>query len=127
MVLRITLIAGLSLFAANAHAQFWKSGKAKGKSEGTVQRQQPTSLNPSSAERREYEPKAARKATQGPTYDLEQAYYERMEALQKERRKTEKMMEKPQYSDPMYFGHKRPPKKHKPSKMKYCKVCGIRH
>jgi len=91
-------------------------------------REQPTSLNPLSAPaEKEYTPKASRKASKGPTYGLEQAYYERMEALEKERRKTEKMMEKPQYSDPMYFGHKRPPKKHKPSKMKFCKVCGIRH
>jgi hypothetical protein len=50
-----------------------------------------------------------------------------MEEVARQRRKNEKLMAKPQYSDPMYFGHKRPPKKRPPEKMKYCKVCGIRH
>jgi hypothetical protein len=50
-----------------------------------------------------------------------------MQATVKEKRKAEKIMEKPQYSNPMYFGHKRPPKKRAPNKMKYCKECGIRH
>lgn len=126
MVLRITLVVGLSFLAAQAHAQFWKSNKRKAKSEAAIQ-QQPTSLNPLSSEHKEYAPKASRKPSRGPTYGLEQEYYERMEAVQKDRRKAEKNMEKPQYSDPMYFGHKRPPKKRKPSKMKYCKECGIRH
>jgi hypothetical protein len=63
----------------------------------------------------------------GPTYNAEQKFYERMEKLAKERRKLEKEMKKPEYSNPMYFGHKRLPKKHKPGKMKYCNVCGIRH
>lgn len=63
----------------------------------------------------------------GPSYQSEQEYYERMARLNKEKRKIEKEMEKPQYSDPMYFGHKRPPKKRKAGKLKYCKECGIRH
>ncbi len=124
MVLRITFVLFLCLFAAESHAQFWKK---KNKEQDLPGTQQPTSLNPSSSGSREFVPKQARKVSKGPTYGLEQEYYERMEALAKERRKNEKMMEKPQYSDPMYFGHKRPPKKHKPSKMKFCKVCGIRH
>lgn len=62
------------------------------------------------------------------SYDnAEEEFYDRMDALEKTRRKNERMMDKPQYSDPLYFGHKRPPKKHKPKKMKFCKVCGIRH
>lgn len=124
MVLRATFIIFLCLFAAESQAQFWK-GKKKTQEQPAVQ--EPTSLNPSSSRSKELAPKVSRKASRGPTYGLEQEYYERMEALAKERRKNEKMMEKPQYSDPMYFGHKRPPKKHKPSKMKFCKVCGIRH
>jgi hypothetical protein len=32
-----------------------------------------------------------------------------------------------QYVNPMYFGHKKPPKKRPAHKMKLCKVCGIRH
>ncbi|WKK75599.2 hypothetical protein QYS49_29585 [Marivirga salinae] len=54
-------------------------------------------------------------------------YEERMEQNAKEKRKKAKEMEKPQYSDWTYFGHKRKPKKRSPDKMKYCDECGIRH
>ena len=54
-------------------------------------------------------------------------YEERMEENAKEKRKQAKEMEKPQYSDWTYFGHKRKPKKRPPEKMKYCKECGIKH
>lgn len=121
----MTFVVFLCFFAVESQAQFWKSKKKKIQEQPAAQ--QPTSLDPSSSRSREFVPKASRKSSKGPTYGLEQEYYERMEAVAKERRKSEKMMEKPQYSDPMYFGHKRPPKKHKPSKMKFCKVCGIRH
>jgi len=125
MNVRILVIAGLLLVTAQAHAQFWKS-KRKQQSETSVQ--QPTSLNPtSSTQKKDYAPKASRKTTKGPTYGLEEEYYERVEAVAKQRRKAEKILAKPQYSDPMYFGHKRPPKKRKPSKMTFCKECGIRH
>jgi hypothetical protein len=50
-----------------------------------------------------------------------------MEEVAKAERKAEKEAMKPENSDPLYFGHKRPPKKRSPKKMKYCKVCGIRH
>jgi hypothetical protein len=68
-----------------------------------------------------------KKDASGPSYDAEKVYYARLEELEKARRKTEKEMEKPQYADPLYFGHKHPPKKHAPGKMKFCKVCGIKH
>jgi len=54
-------------------------------------------------------------------------YEERMKRNAKEKRKKAKEMEKPQYSDWTYFGHKRKPKKRPPEKMKYCEECGIRH
>jgi hypothetical protein len=54
-------------------------------------------------------------------------YEERMERNAKAKRKKAKEMEKPQYSDWTYFGHKRKPKKRSPEKMKYCEECGIRH
>ena len=122
MYLRATLIILLVFMSAASYAQFWKKKKADKEAEA----RQPTSLDPSYAEK-EYVPKATRKSAKGPTYGLEQEFYQRMEALEKTRRKNERMMEKPQYSNPLYFGHKRPPKKRKPSKMKFCKVCGIRH
>lgn len=54
-------------------------------------------------------------------------YEERMEANARKQRKMAKEMEKPQYSDPSYFGHKKKPKKRPPGKKKFCKECGMYH
>lgn len=60
--------------------------------------------------------------------DIEvQEFRERMQKVQKQKRKEAKLAEKPQYSDPLYFGHKRPPKKRKNGKKKFCKECGLSH
>ena len=88
--------------------------------------EQPSALNPGDTER-VYAPKASKKSSRGATYNAERDFYERMEDLEKTKRKNEKLAAKPQYSDPMYFGHKKPPKKRKPGKMRFCKECGIRH
>lgn len=75
-----------------------------------------------------YAPKASKKKkTKGPTYDAREKFYDRMEEVNKSRRKKEKAKLTPQYSDFQYFGHRKPPKKRPPEKMKYCKICGIRH
>jgi hypothetical protein len=124
MYLRLALILFLAFTAVNASAQFWKKKKDKGEAE--ISMRQPTSLDPTSSHK-EYAPKSSKKASKGPTYGAEKEFYDRMASVEKEREKEERIMEKPQYSNPMYFGHKHPPKKRKPSKMKYCKVCGIRH
>lgn len=120
MYLRVILIVFLAFVTVDSFAQ---SRKHKKKAETA---QQPTSLDPSYPEK-EYAPKASRKSSTGPTYELQEEYYHRMAELQKTRTKNERLLAKPQYSDPLYFGHKRPPKKRKPSKMKFCKECGIRH
>ncbi len=54
-------------------------------------------------------------------------YDKRMQANAKEAKKMRREMEKPQYSDPSYFGHKKKPKKRPPGKRKFCKECGIWH
>lgn len=54
-------------------------------------------------------------------------YEERMKEKSKEYKKLARLMEKPQYSDPSYFGHKHKPKKRPPGKRKFCKECGIVH
>lgn len=54
-------------------------------------------------------------------------YEELMKTNVKKRAKREKDMEKPQYSDPSYFGHKKKPKKRPLGKRKMCKECGIVH
>lgn len=121
----------LAFLALNASAQSKGSSK---KNSPAVNRQagSPTTVQPYFPEK-DYTPESEKKASKGKvkeqpiTYDARERFYERMEEVAKQRRKNEKLMAKPQYSDPMYFGHKRPPKKRPPEKMKYCKVCGIRH
>jgi len=54
-------------------------------------------------------------------------YYARVEKVAKEKQRIMRKMDEPQYTNPLYFGHKRPPKRHEPHKMRYCKECGIRH
>lgn len=61
------------------------------------------------------------------TEDLKREYDERMEANAKKYKKMAKEMEKPQYSDASYFGHKKKPKKHRIGKKKFCKECGMVH
>ncbi len=116
------------LMSANTLAQ---SSKKKKKIESSTSQPvigQPSSIDPNYP-RAENAPKQSKKVSKsaGPTYDNERKYYQRLEQLEKTRRENEKMMDKPQYSDPMYFGHKRPPKKRPAHKMKFCKECGIRH
>jgi archaellum component FlaD/FlaE len=61
-------------------------------------------------------------------YDVKvQEFYKRMKANAKKYKKMQREMKKPQYSDPMYFGHKKMPKKRPPGKKKYCRECGIVH
>lgn len=54
-------------------------------------------------------------------------FYDRMEDNAKEKKKLARKMQHPKYSDPMYFGHKRKPKKRPPGKRKFCKECKIVH
>ncbi|MGB0521956.1 MAG: hypothetical protein ACPGJS_03300 [Flammeovirgaceae bacterium] len=49
------------------------------------------------------------------------------EARRKELHKQAREAGKPQYANPMYFGHKKKPKKRKKGKRKFCKECGIVH
>ncbi|HEY0654007.1 MAG TPA: hypothetical protein VGD65_12800 [Chryseosolibacter sp.] len=118
-------IIGICLLLSIATYAQSKKKKRKNKS-SKAPVEQPSALNPGPSEKT-YGPKVARKPSKGATYNAEQEFYERMEELEKTKRKNEKLAAKPQYSDPMYFGHKKPPKKRKPGKMRYCKECGIRH
>ena len=112
--------------AVGGYAQSGKKTKKKQKDESTIQG--PTSLTPSLGKERVYAPvKKTKNLKKGPTYSAEEDFYKRMELVAKQKRKAEKEMMKPQYSDPSYFGHKRKPKKHSRKKMKYCRECGIRH
>jgi hypothetical protein len=98
------------------------------KKKEVVQRQNaPNALDPATHPNQYAPKKSKKKKSDGPSYESEQQYYDRMARLVKEKKKAEKEMLKPQYSNPMYFGHKRPPKKNKRGKLKFCKECGIRH
>jgi hypothetical protein len=122
MHLRIIIVLLLALIGADSLAQ----SRRQKKKDAQAAQQQPTALDPTYP-KQEYAPKASRKYSRGATYELEEEYYQRMADLQKTKQKEARMLAKPQYSDPLYFGHKRPPKKRKASKMKFCKECGIRH
>ncbi|SHG90115.1 hypothetical protein SAMN04488109_2396 [Chryseolinea serpens] len=125
--MRALLIILFFLIGFGTYAQ--KPKKKKRDKDATEQSTvDPNSLSPyQGAESTFREPKKKKSKSKGPTYDSQQDYYDRMMAVAKERGKAEREMAKPQYSNPMYFGHKRPPKKHKAGKLKYCKECGIRH
>jgi hypothetical protein len=75
-----------------------------------------------------YAPKATKKKSKNKvTYDARDDFYDRIEELNRGRRKADKKKKLPEYSNFQYFGHKKPPKKRPPEKMKYCTICGIRH
>jgi len=57
----------------------------------------------------------------------QEEFRERLKEVYKQKAKEEKLAQKPQYSNPLYFGHKKPPKKRPIGKQKYCKVCKIKH
>ena len=123
--MRIILILLLAVTGFTLQAQSKK--QKKGASAEVQENGMPNSVDPSYPQKQYGPKKSTRKKGSGPTYESEQQYYERMAQLNKTKRKNERMAETPQYSDPTYFGHKRPPKKRPPGKMKYCKECGLRH
>lgn len=108
-------------------ASFAQSKKKKAKTAEVPAASQPSSLSPNRTEEKKYEPTKKQRPTRKVTYNATEKFYDRQEAIAKQERKAEKEMAKPENSDPLYFGHKRPPKKRPPNKMKYCKTCGIRH
>lgn len=54
-------------------------------------------------------------------------FSKRMKANAKTDKVMARKMKKPQYSDPLYFGHKRKPIKRPVGKRKFCKECHIVH
>jgi len=92
------------------------------------QSSQPTTLDPAGDQPTSAPKQSKKKAkSTGTTYNSQKEFEERMAAKGKTYRRNEKMLMTPQYANPAYFGHKRPPKKRPANKMKFCKECGIRH
>jgi hypothetical protein len=124
--MRILISACLILIATASLAQ--QSRKEKKAAKQEIEDNQPTSLDPETnmpmPEVRE--PKKTTKSA-GPTYKSQKEFEKRMKDRAKTNRRNEKIMMTPQYSNPVYFGHKRIPKRHSAKKMKFCQECGIRH
>jgi hypothetical protein len=123
LVILLLLVSGASF------AQLTRKEKKAARRNEAVD--QPTTLDPANSQpdyssKHAKQTKAKKKGT-GPTYNSQKEFENRMDARAKTYRKNEKNVSTPQYVDPMYFGHKKPPKKRPAHKMKLCKVCGIRH
>lgn len=59
--------------------------------------------------------------------ETQEEFEARMRAVAKQKSKEARLASKPEYSNKFYFGHKRPPKKRKPGKKKWCKICEFAH
>ena len=126
MLMRILFAALMLLAACETFAQL--SRKEKKAARQSSQGSQPTTLDPGTNENKTSTKKARKNGqSNGPTYNSQKEFEDRMDARAKTYRKNEKYLMTPQYSNPAYFGHKRPPKKRPANKMKFCKECGIRH
>ncbi len=124
--MRILISACFILIATASYAQ--QSRKERKAAKRDIEGNQSTSLDPETnmpmLEVRE--PKKNTKSA-GPTYNSQKEFEKRMKDRAKTNRRNEKLMMTPQYSNPVYFGHKRIPKRHPSKKMKFCHECGIRH
>lgn len=112
----------LCLAAPECHAQ----RKSKGKKKEVQQQDQPTSVDPAKVNKT-YAPKRKKEGPVKVTYDAQKNWKARKAELKKTRLKNERQADLNDISKPPYFGHKKPPKKNPPDKMKYCRTCGIRH
>ena len=122
MQIRVTVI--LVVMLALSQSLMAQSKKKNSKGEES----QSSSLSPYYPAETKNVKKDKRKQSKGKiTYNARDKFYDRVEQVAKDNRKAEKELQKPQYSDPSYFGHKRPPKRRPAGKLKYCKECGIRH
>ncbi|MCA6074446.1 hypothetical protein [Fulvivirga sedimenti] len=136
------LICTLFLFVTFS-AQAQKKSKSEKKKSRTEQAERDNSFAPFSPAQSavENQPKAekSRKASKknksesfaqvfNRNMDQKKLEFEqRMKQNAKDNRKEARIMKKPQYSDPLYFGHKKKPKKRPAGKRKLCKECGIVH
>ncbi|MCU0382841.1 MAG: hypothetical protein MUF68_02135 [Cyclobacteriaceae bacterium] len=119
----ILLCLFMLVLGTQLQAQSKRKKKSKNKQENV------TSVDPSFPQEGKYQPKTKKgsRKNRGITYNAQDNFYQQRERVQKDIRRAELELSKPQNSNPQYFGHKRPPKKRPPGKMKYCKVCGLKH
>ena len=128
--MRFLLLIAVLFASGDLFAQLSRKEKRAARKNTAVD--QPTTLDPASSmpdysSKHAKHTKSKKKKGSGPTYNSQKEFQDRMDDRGKTYRKNEKNVVTEQYVNPMYFGHKRPPKKHKRGKLKYCKECGIRH
>lgn len=131
--MRLLLTFAILTVALTSFGQDLTRKEKKAARRGTAVNQ-PNSLNPAADDEMELvAPKVKerkskqRSKSDGITRNAQKEYDDRMAARAKTYRYNERMLMKPQYANPAYFGHKRKPKRHAPGKIRYCKECGIRH
>lgn len=135
------LCATIFLLSACFYSASAQSKKDKKKKQDNIENQtKDNSFSPfstaESAVKDQQLTRKKRKAGKNPSFSAsyrkmlnqkKEEFEKRMKQNAKDDRREARIMKKPQYSDPSYFGHKRKPKKRKPGKRKLCKECGIIH
>ena len=121
-VLVLVLIGTVSLGQAQS-----KKEKKKQKQEQQAPQAGPSSRDPGSSDNLFRGQRKMAKSSGSLEAKAIQEYQQRMKKNAKKYNKIERQKDKPQYSDPSYFGHKRKPKKRPVGKRKFCKECGIVH
>ncbi len=128
--MRYVMLAVLALLTFSA-TQAQSKKKKKKKAQQEQFEQFPSSRDPGNSDNLFKGERKRGKSATGRYGSLEakavQNFQKRMKDNAKKYKKIEKMKQKPQYSDPSYFGHKRKPKKRPVGKRKLCKECGIVH
>ncbi len=114
----------LTLAAVSSFGQ--SSEKSKGENSfAPVEEEQPSAIQRKTMKKRG---KKSAKSVFNKKMDRKiEEFDKRMAANAKADRKERRLMSKPQYSDPSYFGHKRKPKKREVGKRKFCKECSLWH
>lgn len=91
----------------------------------------PNSREPAKKVVKEYAAPSARKNKKWRRAKVEHTalyeFYDRVEKAAREKKRLLRILSKPQYANPRYFGHKRIPKRRPSYEMRYCNECGIRH
>ena len=121
-LLILVLMASVTL----AHSQSKKKKKNK-KQETQIQDQYPSSRDPGSSDNLFRGQRKFSKSSNSLEAKAVQEYQQRMKQNARKYNKIERQKDKPRYSDPSYFGHKKKPKKRPVGKRKFCKECGIVH
>jgi len=128
--MRPSLVIALLFVTTSSFAQLSRKEK-KAARKGTPVDQpttrDPVDSSPDYSTKHDKQTKAKKKKGTGATHNSLNEYDDRLDARAKTYRKNEKNMSNEQYVNPMYFGHKKPPKKRPAHKMRLCRVCGIRH